>query len=551
MPLQRPEDNRFRMWHIGELYFGGPQVGTQFIPNVNDGVVNWDEAIYRVLSVDNVGIPTLELKHRFNNDASIDLDTRSLLTSLSMYQPNAATSAFFDDSVTPFQVTIDTNFPVQGVESEKMVFYKGVETGATGKIISQKFNATGDLIGNEVDLIALDPAAPAIKRPLPWTTSERLVGGDIITGVVYNSAGVGISKTSFFVRESAVVRPLDRSGIFLEGVRIVSPLLDPVDNTLIRVTANTPFNTSLLRGELIYSDGTRVVKDIDGSKMRLLGVDGFDTASVVKPTELVLVYYPDANEPYINASGFGTRTHLYKMYRVANKLQANSYALKLFVVPQYVNSVQGYTLRWRLANIERDIDIDVTGDVIVKRRDGANFNPVDYGNVQSLDVSLALEDIIPARYGDYIHTQKLDITLNLPSTSGKDAFVIDYLSDGVNLYGKGIWASAQTGAAGKVLLSNGKGTVTEWLSFLYNSIIPLTDLDLGPTPPTPTHFRYQYEGVDSPVFAISNWNVQLAKAAGIPTWEKDKTINIVWLLSNAGNYDVLGHSPLVVKLDLV
>ena len=40
MPLQRPEDNRFRMWHIGELYFGGPQVGTQFIPNVNDGVVN-------------------------------------------------------------------------------------------------------------------------------------------------------------------------------------------------------------------------------------------------------------------------------------------------------------------------------------------------------------------------------------------------------------------------------------------------------------------------------------------------------------------------------
>jgi len=547
-----PEDRQFHVWRIDELYFGGPVTpGTKFRPRVGDEVVDWDFGVYRVADVSVEGIPTLEVKIRFNEESSIDLDSKSLITALSQYQPNSATAVFFDDSTNPFTVTVDSRYPVLGLDSETMIFFRGTNTSVNGEVISQVFNANGDLVGNEVSLIAIDATRPAIKRPIPFNTTKRLTAGEIVTGVTYNAASGPTSRTLFVVQESAANRPADLAGVFIEDIRIKSPLLSPTDATLLLNKAGTSFATSLVDAEILYSDGTISSRVIDGNKMRLLGLNNFDTSALIRPKRIILAYYPDPSEPYINANGVGTATHISKVYYLANVEQTTEFALKLFAIPKFVNNAAGYKLEWRLCNLERDLDLDVTNDVVVRRLDGSNFITTDYGNKQELTISLAMDAIIPNTYNGHVHTQKTNITVELPTSTGKDPILIDYLGDEINIYGTGLRASAGTGTGGKIWFGNNKATLNEWLSYLYNGITALYDRDLMVEPPRPTHFRYEYEGVTSPEYAVGQWNTQLPKAAGINTFELGKVVNIVWLISNAGQWDVLGHSPLSVKLDLV
>ena len=60
MPVPRPDDDLHRSCLWDQLHWGGPIIGTKNVPNVDDEVKTWSEGIYRVLSVDDEGIPTVE-----------------------------------------------------------------------------------------------------------------------------------------------------------------------------------------------------------------------------------------------------------------------------------------------------------------------------------------------------------------------------------------------------------------------------------------------------------------------------------------------------------
>lgn len=554
--LIEPEDKRFRTWLIEELYFGGAVPNnTRYKPNVNDKVIDYSTGEYRVIQVDADGIPTLELLLRYNQDGGLDLDSDSLLTALSQYQPTTVTPFYFDDSTKPkFTCTVDGTFVNYSVESDRMIFFRGTDTSENGEVISEKYDGSGQLIDNTVDLNAIDPKQPAVKIPTPFATSTTLTPGDIVSGVAYKANGGVSRKTLFIVQASAANRPLDLSGIFIDGIRLKSDLLDPNNDRLIINDANTSFASNLVKAEILYSDGSFVETDIDGVKMKLLNLDQFDTTALVRPTSVVLAYYPGPHEPFINGVNNGGLAHITKTYFLANERQVDDFGLKLFVIPHYISIAAGYRLEYRLVNLERDIDIDVTTDVQVQASSGT-FQPTNYGNEQELTVSLNMDDVAPGVYDGFVHTQKVDITVEIPGSGGRDPFVIDYNGDGINPYGVGIHASCSPGVKGKLNLKNGLATQTEWFSYLYNTAGILFDRSLLDEPPRPTHFRYEYlvDGrlISSPEISIDKWDENHDKVAGIAEWIEDSTINIVWLINNAGDWDVLGHSPLIVSIDLV
>lgn len=554
--LLEPEDSKFRVWLIDELYFGGTAPNnTLYKPNINDKVVDYSTGEYRVIQVDADGIPTLELLVRYNQDGGLDLDSDSLLTALSHYQPTTVTPIYFDDSTTPhYTCTVDGAFVNYGVESERMIFFLGTDTSSNGTIISERYDGGGNLVDNTVDLNAIDPAQPGVKIPNTFATSVTLTPGDIVSGVAYKADGGVSRKTLFIVQASAANRPIDLSGVFIDGIRIKSDLLDPNDDTVILNDANTSFASSLVKAEILYSDGSVVETNIDGVKMKLLNIDQFDTTALIRPTSVVLAYYPDPNEPFINGVNNGGQSHITKVYFLANRVQGSDFGLKLYAIPRFISVAAGYQLEWRLVNLERDVDIDVTADVKVLSSSGG-FLPANYGNEQNLTVSLNMDDVAPSVYNGHIHTQKVDIVVNIPGSNGLDAFVIDYNGDGINPYGVGLYAACSPGVNGKLNISISKATQTEWLSYLYNSAGALFDRSVLDEPPRPTHFRYEYQVSNSLVVSqeipIDRWDENLDKVAGIPEWIEDSTVNIVWLIDNAGEWDVLGHSPLVIKLDLV
>ncbi|AXH70781.1 hypothetical protein [Vibrio phage BONAISHI] len=544
--IDPPEGRQFHIWRIDELYFGGTVTpGTRFRPRVGDKMVDWDEGEYRIVAVSSEGIPTLEKKISYLQEGSFDPESVSLVTPFTEYQPNASTAIFFDSTTSPYTCTVDSRYPVLSQDATSMIFYKGTDVSVNGTIISEVRDINDNVISNEIPLIAIDPTKPAVKRPVPFVTSTLLTAGDTVTGVAYSAATGPTTKTIFAVEESAAIRPADLSGIFLEDIELVSDLIDPSDDTLLLNKLGTPFRSSLVQARLKYSDGSTTVINIDGNKCKLPGVDRFDTSSLVRPTTIVLSYYPDSNEPAVNLNG-STAPSISKIYRLANIVQDTNYSLKLFVVPEYQDPVNGYTLRWWLNNLERDVNLDVTANVVARRPDLQNFIGNAYNVEQEITASLNLDDVIPVTYNGYVHSQLVDITVGLPN-GASNAFLIDYLGDGINVFGDGLSATVTTDAAGTINLSSGKATQTEWLSYMLTAVAPLFDTSLMTTPPVPTHFRYIYDGIESPEFEITDWDSDLPKTAGIANFAADKTVDIVWLIQDSGNWDVLGHTPLITS----
>ncbi len=548
MTLIKHNDNNFRGWRHDQLYFGGPQVGTQYVPNVDDQVTDWDNGLYRVVSVDVNGVPTLELKMRFVDAASLNGSSDSLITALSQYQPNVTSSAYYDNATSPATITIDAHFPVYDQDSAKMLFYKGTDVSvATGELISERYTGGGVFIDNDVSLTAIDPSNPAIKRPDPFRTTKPFVPGDIITGVVYNAAGGVLGKTSFLIINSSTIRPASLSGNAISGISLDSPLVDPSDSSRLLNDANTPFTTAGTEMILHYTNGTTQKIPIDGSKAKILGLSNYDTASVIRPTRIMAAYYPGPSEPYINGGpGF-----LFKEYTLANITSAPIYALRLYMIPRFVDNATGWIFTYRLANLARDVDLDVTADVVTTLVSGGTFLKNSYAAEQQVLLKLDMDTVAPGAYPGHVHTQLMNITLDIPSNTFASPFIIDYNGDGTDLYGDGVWASASSGPTGELLVNVAEPTLTEWFRSIYTSSTPLRDPAVGPEPPVPTHFRVEVAGQVSAEIPVADFDKRIALFGGMTTWVPNTVVNVVFLLQDGANFGVLSHAPLNIRMDIV
>lgn len=555
MALQRPEDQRFRVWSMDQMWFGGPETGKQVWPSVGDLVVESDVGLWTVIEVGPTGIPKLEMFMRATIDPSLDRSNDSIITALSEYQPSLATPAFYDTSKNPQEVTIDTAYPILDQEADKMIFYLGTDVDpATAIPVSQTFSGA-TVVNNDVALEPISPGNP-IRRPKVFTTRVPLQHQQLITGVVYKADGSSIGKRSFVIQESGTIRPGNASVVAVSQVTLKSDLIDPIDRNLINNDLNMPFVSTLTEAILHYTDGSTKEIPIDGNKCVLRGLQDVNWTQAVKPYNFSLMYFPDPDEPYVNAVG-ETTSRLVTPYRLKNTYKTNDFSLKLFIIPVFQNVADGYKLTFRLADVERDLDVDVTDKVIVRKIGGVTFEPANYGAEQTLDCVIDMDEVAPGQYPDFVFTERVVVTVNLPGILDKDPWVIDYNTDGNNKFGLNMAASIGPGVGEpvrgniRIHFGNGRGSEANWLHQLYHTIEPLFDTSALLEPVTPTHFKYRYEGLESEVYEVSQWNDELPKLANIEAFEEDKTVTIVWLFEEGGGYGILGHSPLMTVADLV
>ncbi|UKZ10953.1 hypothetical protein CZP2022_230 [Vibrio phage C-ZP2022] len=553
MALLRPEDQRFRVWSWDQMYFGGVETGHQVWPSVGDLVVNLETGIWSVVVVDNIGIPQLELLFRWQRDPSLSAQNDSIITAISEYQPSLTTPIFYDTTKNPYEMVVDTSYPIMDTAGEYMVFFKGTDVSTGGTVVSQVY--VGDtIVDNKVELEEIYPGS-VIQRPKPFTTKVVLRQNEFVTGVVFNKDDRPIGKRTFVVEESAAIRPASQNDNSLTGVSLKSDLIDPIDRTLIKNDLNIPFASSLTKAILHYADGTSKEIDIDGNKCVLRGLSDVNYTQAIKPQQFALMYFPDSNEPYVNA--VGTVPHLVKHYRLQNIYKENSYGLKLYLIPEFIDVARGYKINFRLCSVERDVDIDVTDSVVVRKAGGVTFEPTNYGAEQILDCMLELDKVAPGLYPGFVFTERILLTVNLPGILEKDPWVIDYNTDGNNRFGLNAQASIGPGIGqpvrgnNRIHFGNDRGSVDNWLHQLYHTIEPIFDTSALVAPVTPTHFRYVYDGLESEIFEVGRWNDEIDMLSGIPAFEPHKTVTIVWLFRDGSEYGVLGHSPLMTEADLV
>jgi len=550
---RRDPERGFRVWTLREVYTGEniDTTDTLYVPNVGDIVFDGFDLFYRVDAVDEVtAIPTLvpfNPAARFENEIK---DPDNLHEGLKLYQPHIATRIFIDKLTQPFTLSIDSRYRVYGSEATQMKLYLGTDTSPEGTVISQTIDSRGAVISETVDLVPLFQDNATLKRPARCHTSHDLHDGEIVTAIIYNAAGRACGEHSFIVRNANMIAGPTASNVYVEDVELISHLISDHDPLLIENQLNVPFNTSMLTCRVHYSDGSHQDHAIDGVRVKLHGLSNFNTSLLGPTTHVVLSYYPSAQEQSINLSGTPTPS-ISKTYKLANVPTTDNFAFKLYVIPYWTGNQ--YELRVRLTDVEYTLNLDVTDKVEIKQSNGWDFNGLAFGITQTLNLTVALDDVVPGAYPGHVHVQQVSLTLNQPFATNVDNWVIDYLGDGYTQFGTGVYAVASSLDDKPFNISCNQVVVYDWLSLLYSSLDPIYDSTLLESAPTPTHFRLENGGENGDweigTYSVEDWN-QTFRLGVDRDWDRAWPLNIVWLVIANGREKVVGITPLSIENDV-
>lgn len=513
------------------------------VPNVDDLIIDYNRnTLFRVMSVDRAihspgTAPTyIPLLSPWSFGVSSNINP------LLPMQPSAMDMLFINTRETIPTLTVDNRHIWLGSESVALKFFRGFDTtDATGVVISRVYDGTGSLIGENVPLELIDPANPNLKRPVQFNSSIPLNDGETISCVAYTVTGTPTDIRYFKIKNSDAIRTLERNDKLIVDIVLESPFLDNSILDLIQVPQNLPLTASSFSARLIYSDGSTRLINVNTPKCKLYGVESFNTGITDVPSEITLVYLPDANEPVINASNSNNYpvTRIYRIKALMDNL-ANSF--KIYIVPVF--SINRYILKYYLGTVDyQNLALIPNNLITVERLDGLQVNYGQSANSQLLKLSVTISDILGSSYGNYRFAQFTTIDFNTLTTT---PWVIDYKNNNQSVYGGGCLFKYSLNGNQVLDIKSGANTLNEWLNLLWETLSAIYDESIIIKPPTPTHFKLRYKGVDTSEMSVSNWNLYHARWTN-DLWVENGTVEVIWLQEANATFKQLGVSPVVLR----
>ena len=532
----------FRSWNIIEIYLGPNSATTgQIVPNVDDLVIDWNNGLFRVTALDVQGTtpsytPTLMLV-----DFAALMDQNNGVNSrLALYQPSILELAFLNTAVMPFTISIDDKYRTYSSEANYAKLFKGSDLSTNGHVISQTYNAIGELVSENIALELIDPTNPAIKRPVVFNTETALYDGETVTLVLYTATGGVRGEHPFLIKNSSAMRGLNANSVYITDIVLVSNMLDPNVLNLINIPANVPLTGGDFQARLLYSDGNSTLISIGSTKCKLYGIENFNTSIAGTVSTVVLTYFPEASEAAVNISNPSVRniSHVYNIHTIQNTLD---FSFKIYVVPYYNAESQTYSNKYYLTNITYSLFIELTPAQITVTKQGGGF--IDYGingNAQTLVLSVLMSEVIAFGYTGYTFVQS--VTISYGSIAGI-GWIIDYLNNNQQVFGEQAEFSYSTQGQQAISILSGALSIEEWLSRLWESLHAIYDESLGLSPPTPTHFQLRYHGILSPIRVIADYYNILLPNYFSTNWVNYDTVEVVFLKPTV---DITVYSTLAV-----
>lgn len=505
-PIYDP-NGRWCWWNINELYFG--QEGkNRYIPKVNDMVI--DVVLGKTYVVEHVDpvtcIPTLREKLMSSFRDVIAIDDKLFGVSPDTY-PNTY-RAYVRRDVFPYQVTLDKRLKVPGVATTYCKVFVGGQTNEDSPVASRVYDNSGQFLTENVqlELVAIDTHVNySIKRAKTFQTNLELKDGEFLTVAFYTDQGVLVYKRPVIVLNTNFAPSLNDSKKFVSHISLKSPFLSDTLEKTIEFPLNTPINAFNFIGQVNYSDGSIVEYPVDGTKFVFHGLGNYLSSIPDQKTSLVLGYTLAPDEESYNSVTFNNRA-MTEPYDLVTMNANNSYSVKLFGYPIWLDPIRGYEMRWWLYSLERDTFFEVTTYVRFDENTGP-YNPLAYGYSQRKSVSINLKDV-SGIFKPFRHVQLVDITLNGRPDDVQTPWTVNHeYNQSRPGYGKDLFAL--TNGNGMINLSSGFTDVNTWLNEVYYKTQPLTHPSLELKAPKPSHFVLIHKGVEYP-FAMEHWNQDLS-----------------------------------------
>jgi hypothetical protein len=499
VPVYDPS-GRFQIWALPDVWDGTTGDG-KYVPRVNDLVV--DPASLRFWRVEALTpvslIPVLTPVSPPTSTTVVP--DNDILFGVDQTDRIDVYKAYINKQVTPWQLCIDPRYFIPGSDSLYAKIFSSNRFDSSGTVISQVFDNNGTLLSDTVTLqnAIFDNRTNINTKTVPTcNTSANLQNNDLVTLVVYNNSGSVVHKRQFQVIETTFVRPLNSATTYITHVSLETSLLSKTVPNLLEVPINVDLNDFAMTGVVHYSDGSTQRYLVDGGRFSLQGKDQIYTLIAGSTLHVNLVYRLQQNEVGFNTSLDGTS--IVNQYSVRLTDPNRSIGVKLFMYPEW-NSTNGYSLRYWMLNLDRNLYMDVTPYISLDSAMGS-FNPFGYGVLQTKTVNLNLKNISNA-FPDFIHRQTFNVELfGQPGSSTTDWVVKNEDVSSRASYGVGLKATQSTNT---INVASNATDITDWLNKVYRQTYPILDPVSEVTPPTPTHFAVMVNGLDAEL-PISSWN---------------------------------------------
>lgn len=524
VPIYDP-NGRFQIWALNQVFTGGPGAN-MYVPNPNDYVVDnapGSNQWYRVASLDQTTLIATLVP--LTSMAVGAFDPSDLLMGVGPGTQSDTYRCYLDQSVMPFRAAIDVRLQVAGTMASYAKVFRGAILGTQGQVISAFYDQSGNLLGENVplELVATSVTGNtniSIKVVKPFYTKVALADGEIITVVIYAADGTVLSKRQLLVENTAYIRTTDASEKYVTGISMTSPFMSSSDPNTLAYPINVPKNGLNLMGLVQYSDGTSAEMPVDGTKFSLMGLDNYVATIVGQKFPLVLKYNLSPNEivygATANVDGSGNAAFISETYKATTLNMDGAYTMKLFCVPVFVDSINGYRLDWYLYNLDRNIAMLVTPYVKFATNSPA-FLPKGYGVNQQLQVQITLSDVNPS-FKNVQFTETIGLVLYRDGTDKTGTnWTIAYNPGqnpayGVNTHALTTFVNQNLM---QVYINQGLSDQEAWLDQVYYPSMPLTDPTQEMVPPIPNMFSIVLPSGDVE-FPISQWNSQLAISQALP-----------------------------------
>lgn len=509
-PIYNPS-GLWQEWNISDIYLGG--VGAnKHVPKIGDVVVTIAGAQITRQIVTDINPTTLvpTLQEELQGDYSGDMPDEDLLLSVSVPRFSDTYRLLVDKSVQPHRIMVDERCRIGVVNATGVKIYRGADISATGQVISQLYDPSGNYIGDTLGLVtlALENASNiAIKSVAEGYTTANLVDNELVTAVIYASSGSVISHRQLLVENTSFIRPVSAPTKSIVGISLESPFLSTTDLGLIEVPYNLPMSSLDMVGVVHYSNGDSVRYPVDGQKFTIFGLDEYVSTQSGQILYPVLKYTLDGTE-HTSVGTVADARSITKAYRIKTLAADGTYGVKLYPYPVWVDFVNGWRLRWFLMNLSRNVWYDVTSHVVINA-EYAPYNPIAYGQVQSLSVSVNL-GAVNGIYQPYIHTQTVEIVLARQGTERLTPWMIGFTPNQTPRYGIDVYATAKFINTNRyeVRVDFAQSTQTSWLDKLYHQTKPLYNTSTESAAPAPTHFAVMIDSSET-IYPISQWNQTL------------------------------------------
>lgn len=506
------------MWYRPDI-FTGPTGTGQYVPNVNDLILDYSLGLFRVTAV-NATTNLSTLVSWSQPDDAAGVIAQDILLGSGPGTQSESYRCYINGNVTPKTLAIDSRLRVYGSRAAYCKVFLGTDISASGIVISAQVNSAGQVISENLSMepVGTDAGSNlAIRTPIQGYSTEYPADGEVVTAVIYESSGRVLSISKLLVKRTNFVRTTNASRKYITSIQLVTPFISSTDNHLIEYPTNMLFQVGNLKGQVNYSDGTSIQLPIDGSRFILMGAESYVATQVGQRIPLLLTYNMASNEYGYSVNGDNTNRFVTADYEITTTEIVGAYNVKLFVVPVWQSPTLGYKLEYYLYNLDRQ-QIYYATPYVTLVAPYNTYNPLPNGNSQTLSVRIELSSL-GSSFAYYNYAQTFTIALLTQGTATTANWWIRYSPGGVQIGGSNFAVLTNTSSGiWSANIAAGKATQQEWLDALYHGAEPLLHPLSEIQAPTPTHFRVKIGTTFNREIAIANW---AAAVANIPLTSPD------------------------------